>query len=129
MIRTCGNLIIFSLKLIFKSMINNGAFLEDWSKSNAALIHKRESKKLSYLLVSLLPTFSKFFKRLVFNTLFNFFFNNKLFIPCQTDFIPAASCVLQLLSVPHEIYESFDFHPPTDMRGAFLDISKAFDKV
>ena len=29
----------------------------------------------------------------------------------------------------HEIYQSFDCHPPTDVRGTFLDISKAFDKV
>ena len=39
------------------------------------------------------------------------------------------SCALQLLSITHEIYKSFDYHPPTDMRGTFLDISKAFDKV
>ena len=39
------------------------------------------------------------------------------------------SCVLQLLSITHEMYKSFDYHPPTDVRGTFLDISKAFDKV
>ena len=37
--------------------------------------------------------------------------------------------MFQLLSVTHEIYKSFDCHPPTDIRGTFLDISKAFDKV
>ena len=26
-------------------------------------------------------------------------------------------------------YKSFDYHPPTDMRGTFLDISKGFDKL
>ena len=44
-------------------------------------------------------------------------------------FIPGDSCISQLLSITHEIYESFDCHPPTDMRGTSLDISKAFDKV
>ena len=29
----------------------------------------------------------------------------------------------------HEIYKSFDCHPPTKIRGTFLDISKAFYKV
>ena len=76
-----------------------------------------------------LPIFSKVFERLVFNTLFNFFLQNKLFTPCQSGFIPGDSCVSQLLSITHEIYKSFDCHPPTDMRGTFLDISKAFDKV
>ena len=70
-----------------------------------------------------LPIFSKVFERLVFNTLFNFFLQNKLFTPCQSGFIPGDSCVSQLLSITHEIYKSFDCHPPTDMRGTFLSVS------
>ena len=76
-----------------------------------------------------LPIFSKVFERLVFNTLFNFFLQNKLFTSCQSGFIPGDTFVSQLLSIKHEIYKSFDCHPPTDMRGTFVDISKAFDKV
>ena len=131
MIKTCGDAITFPLKLIFKSMINEGVFPDDWKKSNVVLIHKKESKNLikNYQPISLLPIFGKVFERLVFNMLFNFFLQNKLFTPCQSGFIPGDSCVLQLLSITHEIYKSFDCHPPTDMRGTFLDISKAFDKV
>ena len=29
----------------------------------------------------------------------------------------------------YEIYESFDYNPPKDIRGIFLDLSKAFDRV
>ena len=36
------------------------------------------------------------------------------------------SCVCQLLSITHEIYQSFD--NGFEVRGTFLDISKAFDK-
>ena len=39
------------------------------------------------------------------------------------------SCVAQLLSITHEIYQSFDCIPTRDVKGVFLDISKAFDKV
>ena len=35
----------------------------------------------------------------------------------------------QLLSIVHDIYASFDFSPPLDVRGIFLDIFKAFDRV
>ena len=73
--------------------------------------------------------FSKVFEKLVFNTLFNFFLENESFTICQSGFILGDSCVSQLLSITHEIYKSSDCHPPTDMRGTFLDISKAFDKV
>ena len=73
--------------------------------------------------------FIKVFDRLVFNTLFNFFLQKKLFTTCQPVFIPGDSSVSQLLSITHEIYKSLNYHPPTDMRGTFLDISKAFYKV
>ena len=83
----------------------------------------------NYRPISLLPIFGKIFERLIFNSLFNYFVQNKLFTECQPDFIPGDSCVAQLLSITHEIYKCFDFNPPADMRGIFLDISKAFDKV
>ena len=44
-------------------------------------------------------------------------------------FLPGDSCISQLLSITHEIYKSFDCNPSFDIRGTFLDISKAFDKV
>ena len=131
MIKTCGDAITFPLKLIFKSMINEGVFPDDWKETNVVPFHKKESKNLikNYRTISLLPIFSKVFERLVFNTLFNFFLQNKLFTHCQSGFIPGDSCISKLLSITHEIYKSFDYHPPTDMRGTFLDISKAFDRV
>ena len=43
--------------------------------------------------------------------------------------MPGDSCVAQLLSITHEIYNSFDYNPSVDIRGVFLHISKAFDKV
>ena len=105
MIKTCGDTITFPLKLIFKSMINEGVFPDDWKKSNVVLIHKKESKNLikNYQPISLLPIFGKVFERLVFNMLFNFFLQNKLFTPCQSGFIPGDSCVSQLFSITHEI--------------------------
>ena len=42
MIKTCGDAITFPLKLIFKSMINEGVFSDDWKKTNVVPIHKKE---------------------------------------------------------------------------------------
>ena len=44
-------------------------------------------------------------------------------------FLPGDSCTSQLLSITLEIYNSFDCNFSVDVRGTFLDISKAFDKV
>ena len=45
MIKTCVDSITFPLRLIFKSMINEGVFSEDWKKSNVVLTYKKESIK------------------------------------------------------------------------------------
>ena len=131
MIQLCGKDIILPLQLLFKSMLEEGIFPDDWSKSNVVPVHKKESTNLikNYPPISLLPIFSKIFERLIFNSLYNCLMQNKLFTDCQSGFISSNSCVAQLLSVTHEIYKSFNCNSPTDTRGIFLDISKDFDKV
>ena len=52
---------------------------------------------------------------------------NNLISPNQSGFQPGDSCINQLLSITHEIYNSFD--EGLEVRSVFLDISKAFDKV
>ena len=44
----------------------------------------------------------------MFNKIFNFFIENKLFSSNQSGFKPGDSCINQLLSITHEIYKSFD---------------------
>ena len=56
-----------------------------------------------------------------------FFIENDLILPNQSGFKPGDSCINQLLSIIHDIYKSFDCG--YEVRGVFLDISKAFDKV
>ena len=38
------------------------------------------------------------------------------------------SCVNELLSIVHKIYESFDNFPSLEKCSKFLDMSKAFDR-
>ena len=66
---------------------------------------------------------------LIFNSLFNYFIENNLLSPHRSGFIPGNSCVQQLISVTHDIHNAFDYTPSLEVRGVFLDISKAFDKV
>ena len=39
------------------------------------------------------------------------------------------SCVHQLLSITHDIYNIFDANLLLDERGVFVDLSRAFDRV
>ena len=129
MIQLCGKAIVEPLGVLFLSFLEQGVYPDDWKKSNIVPIHKKERKNLikNYRRISLLPVFSKVFERIILNSLFNFFLENKLFT--QSGFLPGDSCIAQLLFITHKIYKSFDCKPSVDERGTFSGISKAFDTV
>ena len=98
-------------------------------KANMVPVHKKGDKQVlrNYRPVSLLPICGKIFERLMYNNLYEFFIKNDLISSNQSGFNQDGSCIYQLLSITHEIYQSFD--NGFEVRGIFLDISKAFDKV
>ena len=59
--------------------------------------------------------------------MFSFLFEKNLISLNQSVFKPRDSSFNQLLSITHEIFQSFD--EGFEVRSIFLDISKAFDKA
>ena len=129
--KLCEKSITIPLKLIFEESLKFGVFPEIWKKANVVPGHKKDDETLvkNYRPISLLPIFGKIFERVIYNSIFNYFNGNKLFTPSQSGFLPGDSCIAQLLSIIHEIQTASDENPAGDVRGIFLDISKAFDKV
>ena len=117
--------------LVFETALKQEKFPVIWKKANVAPVHKKEEQNLlkDYRPISLPAIFSKVFERLIYYSLFNHFIGNEIFTPLQSGFLPGDSCIAQLLTIFHEIQTNFDSNPPVDVRGVFLDISKAFDKV
>ena len=97
--------------------------------ANVVPVHKKNDKQIlkNDRPSSLLPICGKVFERLIYNRLFEYFIENDLISPNQSGFKPGDSCTNQLISITHEIYQSFD--DGFEVRGVFLDISKTFDKV
>ena len=93
-------------------------------------VRKKGDKQIikNYRPVSLLPICSKIFEKIIFNSLFKYFEDNKLLKCNQSGFRSGDSWVHQLLSTTHELYKSFDANPSLEV-NVFLDISKAFDQV
>ena len=83
----------------------------------------------NYRPISLLPIFGKMFERATYNSLLNYLHSNRLFSTSESGFLLGDSCIAQFLSIIHQIQTAFDKNPFADVRGLFLDISKAFDKV
>ena len=63
----------------------------------------------------------------MYNRLYEYFVENELISSSQSGFKPGDLCINQLLSITHDIYQSFD--NAFEVRDVFLDISKAFGKV
>ena len=68
-------------------------------------------------------------EKLLFNSIFKFLDDNNLLSSNQSGFTPSDSCEYQLLSIVYDIYASFDCCASLEVRGIFLDISKAFDRI
>ena len=129
MIKLCGNSICKPLSITFNDCLKEEKFPSDWEKAHVVPVHKKGVKRClkNYRLITLLLICSKILERLIYNELLTFFTDEKLIFPNQSGFRPGDFCVNQLLAITHGIYKSFE--DGFEMRGAFLDISKAFDKV
>ena len=129
MLKLSDKAICKPLHMIFTSCLETGVFPIHWKKANVVPIHKKECKQLAknYRPVSLLPICGKVFERLMYNEVDPYLIDNNLISSHQSGFKGGDSCINQLLSITHEIYKSFD--EGFEVRGVFLDISKAFDRV
>ena len=126
MLKLCGKSIYEPLDLIFQSYMKQGKFPTEWKKANVVPVHKKGGKQIvkNYRPVSLLPICRKIFECLIYDNLFEYFIENDLISQNQSGFKPGNSCINQLISITHEIYQSFN--EELEVSGVFLDISKAF---
>ena len=131
MIKLISPFIIKPLSTVFQNCMKSGIFPDDWKKRNILPVHKKNSKQLfnNYRPMLLLPICSKLFEKLIFDSIYSFMIHNKLLNSFQSGFRPNDSCINQLISITHNIYRAFDANPSLEVRGVFLDLSKAFDKV
>ena len=131
MIKMCDKSILKPLMLLFENSTKSSYYPDIWKKSNIVPVHKKNDKQLvtNYRPISLLPIFGKIFEKIIFNRIYNFLNEKNLLNHNQSGFRPSDSCVNQLLSIIHEIFQAFDCNPTLEVRSVFLDISNAFDKV
>ena len=125
MLKLCNKSTCKMLDLIFQSCMYHGKFPTEWKKANIVSVHKKGISRFYYSPVSLPPICGKSFEGFIYNRLLEYFIENDLISQNQSCFKPGSSCINQLISITHEIYQSFDIK--LEIRGVFLDISKAFD--
>ena len=94
-------------------------------------MHKNGNKQLvsNYRPVSFLPICFKIFEKLIFDCSYDFLDQNFLLKVNQSGFRPGDSCIHQLVAITRNIFTAFDANSSLEVRGFFLDLSKAFDRV
>ena len=124
MLKICGESTIKPLLIIYKKCLEKDCFPNERKKANVVPAHKENEKQLlkNYRPISLLPICGKVLEKLLYNSMFEFFirFSN------QSGFKTGDSCINQCISITNKIYTFVDGH---EVRGVFLNISKAFDKA
>ena len=82
---------------------------------------------INYRPVSILPTFSKVFERLMYNRLYAFINDNNILYKYQFGFRQKYATNMALITLVDKIMKSLDNNEY--VVGLFLDLSKAFDTV
>jgi len=102
-----------------------GQYPSAWRLTNVIPLFKNNNPqhKVNYRPVSLLASFSKICERVVFFHLME----TGILYKFQSGFRPDDSTINQLIILVHKIYEALE--GSKEVRGVFLDIRKAFDKV
>ncbi|XP_071950945.1 uncharacterized protein [Antedon mediterranea] len=117
----------YPLCKLFQLSINSGVFPSSWKHANIVPIHKSGPKKLicNYRPISLLPTMSKIFERIVHDGLSSHVAN--ALSPRQHGFVSGRSCQTNLALLLATSYDAINSKKQCDV--IYTDFSKAFDSV
>ena len=131
MLKIFDEAIVLLLKQIYTNCLEKGFSPNLWEKANVLLIHKKESHQLmkNYRPISLLPVCGKLFDKIIFHKIYTHLHEKNVLCPKQPGFIVGDSTINQLLSIMNKTLMAFYQYPVWETRAAFLDTSKAFDKV
>ena len=82
---------------------------------------------INYRPISVLPSFSKNFEKIMYNRLESYIQSNNILINNQYGFRSAHSTYMAMLDMVNKVSESIDNHEVSI--GIFIDLSKAFDTL
>ena len=129
LLKVIGKEICKSLTLIINQMIETGIYPENFKIAKITPIHKKGDKNVisNYRPISLLPTLSKVFERVIHKQLYSYFNNENLLAEQQYGFRAKHSTELAAIKLVDFINHEMDIgNTPVTV---FLDLSKAFDTL
>lgn len=128
-LKECKKILSPILTHLINSSFVTGYFPDELKISKVIPVHKKDSltEKSNYRPISLLPTISKVYEKIVANQFMEFLNSNNLIDDIQHGFRPERSVTSAAVAFLETIIESVDKGKVTI--GVFMDVSKAFDSV
>ena len=117
------------LTLMINQMLSSGVFPEVFRKSKIIPLYKKGDFSLlsNYRPISLLPTISKIFERIIYNQLYQYFNDNELLAEQQCGFRAQHSTEYAAIKLFDHISKEMDSgNTPTAL---YMDLSKTFDTL
>ena len=129
LIKSIKNEISRSLTLIINQSLTTGIFPEALKISKVKPLFKNGDTNLlsNYRPISLLPTISKIFERVLHDQLYQYFLDNNLMAEEQYGFRKQHSTELATVKLIDNIISEMDMHKTPI--AIFIDLSKAFDTL
>ena len=129
LLKLIGHVLCKSLTLIINQMLTSGIFPDAFKTAKIILIHKKGDSALlsNYRPISLLPTISKIFERIIYNQLYQYFNDNGLLAEQQYGFRSQHSTEYAATKLIDHISQEMDSGKTPG--ALYIDLSKAFDTL
>ena len=118
-----------SLTEIFAKSFHTGIFTDEWKEERVSPVYKNGARHepSNYRPISVIPTVSKIFEKIIFDQLNKYFNDNNLLTSCQSRFRSLYSTVTALLEATNSWSVNIDKGLINEV--AFIDLKKAFDTI
>ena len=129
LLKSTKHILLSPITIMINQMLLTGIFPDKLKIAKVIPLYKKDDETIfdNYRPISLLPTISKVFEKVIFKQLFNYFTTNKLFFSSQYGFRSDHSTEFAVLEIIDRLISHMDYkETPFNI---YLDLSKAFDTL
>jgi len=129
LLKLAADILAPSLTIIFNQSIKTSLFPREWKQAKVTPVFKKGEKNdaNNYRPISVIPTISKLFEKIVFDQLYTYLNTNQLLASCQSGFRPFHSTLTALTEATD--HWSINIDKGFFNGVIFIDLQKAFDTI
>ena len=129
MLKAASHVLIRPITIILNHSLRTGIFQDELKIAKVIPLHKKDdlTSISNYRPISILPSISKIFERVMFNQLYSYFIENDLLYSSQYDSRKGHSTEFAVLEIIDRII--LDLDKGETPINVYLDLSKAFDTL